>query len=312
MSYRYSGLDVVIGVGFCAILFGVLLFLTATSGTFLTVAPYVPADTFLSGMAWVQPALGQAIVERALLQRRTDQLTMAATAEWNQAMQAHRRLQALAGQPLTQVIRRAEIAPIEHHARVQGVLGRYIVNFTGRGFRSGALAADQYLSDYNSEWINRAEVVGRRLDDDFAATWQPLLGRWIVEAEREYQMLVTGVQEQLGTAIVHRTQAKTALEEAWSANQAQLGSLMAAVDRGPVEPSAIAAATGRVTGTAVPAARIAIVPWPDLFVGMLAVAIVALSVIFWLGLLWSAASREARASVEAQRNAGRWIYRMAS
>src|SRR4026208_1348609 len=40
-------------------------------------------------------------------------------------------------------------------------------------------------------------------------------------------------QEQLGTAIVHMTQAGMGLEGAWAANQYQLGSLMAAVDRTP-------------------------------------------------------------------------------
>ncbi len=302
----------VVGVGFCAILFGALFLIVATSGTFLVSTPQVPTVLSSSGMAWLQPALGQALVERASLQRRTDELTAAATVEWNQAMQAHRRLQALAGDPFADVIRRAEIAPIDHDARVQAVLGRYIVNSTSRGFRTGVLAADQYLSDYNGGVIGMAESLGKRLDAEFAATWQPLLGQWIVEAGREYQLLVASVQEQLGTAIVHRTQVKTLLEDAWSGNQAQLGSLLAAADRSALEPATMMAATASVAGGVTPATSSLTLSWPELPISLLVVAALALSATFWLGLLWSAATREAKASAEARRNAGRWVYRMAA
>ena len=65
MSYRFSGLDVVIGVGLCAIVMGALLVVFATSGTFLAAAPPSALDAMgshrIAGMEWVQPALGQAI-----------------------------------------------------------------------------------------------------------------------------------------------------------------------------------------------------------------------------------------------------------
>ena len=235
MSYRYNSVDIIVGVGMCAILFGAMLLFVASSGTFLLTAPEpAPIEQLAgvsAGMAWLQPALGQAIVERALLQRHSDQITRAATFEWNQAMQAHQSLQAMSGGPLGFIMQRAALLPVEHEARVQSVIGRNVVNFTRRGVRSGILSADQYLSDYNNGMIGAAESMGQRLHRDFVATWQPALGRAIVDTSRDYMRRVGAAQEQLGSAILHMAQARMVLEDAWATNQYQLGSLVAAVDR---------------------------------------------------------------------------------
>jgi hypothetical protein len=313
MTYRYSSIDIIVGVGMCAIVFGALLFVVATSGIFLAAAPVEPSSSMASGMAWLQPALGQAIVERFVLQRQTDQMTKVATTERNQALLAHRSLQTLSGGPFGFVIERAATVPIEHDARVQGVMGRSIVNFTRRGVRSGALSADQYLSDFNRDMIGATETMGARLHRDFMSIWQPLLGRWIVEAGREYQNRVAQVQEQLGAAILHVAQAHSALDEAWAANQYQLGSLMAAMDRGGVMPDRLVAlAADGAEQRRAPAVSAGTISWPDVPMGYLVVAMFFLCLVFFGGATLSAASREAKALAEAKRNSTRWVYRMAA
>jgi hypothetical protein len=315
MSYRYSGFDIIIGVGLCAILFGALLFFVATTGMFLVHSSQSALEERLptTESGWLQPALGQAIVQRALLQVRTDQVTASAMSEWNQAMQSHRSLLALSAHPFAFVRQRALDLPQDHSARVQTVMGRSIVNFTQRGTRSGVLSADVYVSDYNRGMIDATENRGRRMHEEFANTWQPMLGTWIVDASRDHIQRTADVQEQLGAAILHMTQAKTALEVAWSANQHQLGSLMAALDRtgGMNERMMQAAAidTARTDTTRASAAMRAI---PDVPIGYLAAAAVTLCSIFFGSVLVSAASREAKAMTDAKRNAGRWVYRMAS
>ncbi len=316
MSYRYSSIDIIVGVGLCAVVFGALLVFFAASGP--AIVPQSAfgspddATTVAAPSNWLQPALGQAIVERALLQRRTDQLTSVAAAEWSQALRAQHSLQSLGGDPFVFVMHRAEVAPIEHDARVQGVLGRYIVNFTRRGVMSGALAADQYLSDYNSGMIALADSLGRKLNQEFDSTWQPLLGRWIVQAGQDYQARVAGVQEQLGLATVHMVQAKTALEDAWAVNQYQVGSLMAAADREKGESILVASVSKRGTAQIAPSPAARSFTWPEMPIGFMVMAAFGLCAVFLMGLMWSAAAREAKALAEARRHAARWVYRMAA
>ena len=314
MSYRYNSLDILVGVGLCAIVFGAMALVVATSGAFLVSGPQTaPFDEALPSTeaAWLQPALGRAIVERDLLQQRSDQITALATAEWNQAMMAHRTLQAIRGGPLAFVMNQAATVPQEHAARVQAVMGRSIVNFTQRGIRSGALSADLYLSDYNQGMIAATEIRGRRMHDEFASTWQSVLGRWIVDVTREHMRRTADVEEQLGTAIVHMTQARMGLEGEWAANQYQLGSLMAAVDRtAPMDDRALLGSSDAMRPEASTSFRLPVIP--DIPAGYLIAAAMLLCGVFFGGLILSAAAREAKALAEAKRNAGRWVYRMAS
>jgi hypothetical protein len=312
MSYRFNSVDILVGVGLCAIVFGAMVFVVATSGAFLVSGPQsvVIEDALPSTeAAWLQPALGKAIVERALLQQRTDQITAAATSEWNQAMMAHRSLEAIPGGPFAFVMDRAVTVPREHAARVQAVMGRSIVNFTQRGIRSGMLSADLYLSDYNQGMIAATEIRGRRMHDEFASTWQSVLGQWIVDVSREHLRRMASVQEQLGSAIVHMTQAKIGLEGAWASNQYQLGSLMMAVDRtGTDDRTATLVSTdARDASTS----SIGLPSLPDISIGYLMGAALLLCSVFFGGLILSAAAREAKALADAKRNAGRWVYRMA-
>jgi hypothetical protein len=119
------------------------------------------------------------------------------------------------------------------------------------------------------------------------------------------------VQEQLGAAIVHMTQAKMGLEGAWAANQYQLGSLMAAVDRTTTtDDGGGLLASADATRPEV-TASIGLPLFPDIPAGYLMAAAVLLCGVFFGGLVLSATAREAKALAEAKRNTGRWVYRMA-
>jgi hypothetical protein len=74
MSYHCTTLDIIVGVGMCAIVVGVLLCVGAANGTLQTAALQSmssgqPSDSEF-GMTRLQPVQGQAIVDQALFERR--------------------------------------------------------------------------------------------------------------------------------------------------------------------------------------------------------------------------------------------------
>ena len=317
MSNRYNTIDIIVGVGMCAIVFGALLFFVAATGTF-QVAPiaYTPIEQptgILADMTMLQPALGQAIVDQALFERRANQVMAQSASEWNRATLAHHEFQSLPGGPFGAVMRQAATVPADHMARVQGVMGRAIVNFTRRGIRSGVLSAEQYLSDYNSGMIRAIEARGQRLDQEFASTWQATLGREIVDAIQNYTERAGAIQEQLGSAILHVTQAQTGSEEVRGAQQEQLASLIVAAVRTDAltdQIARLAAAESKPAQTVVASQETASLP--QIPMGFLVAAAVGLAAIFFGGLTMAATIRERKAWAEMNRNSARWVYRLAA
>jgi len=101
------------------------------------------------------------------------------------------------------------------------------------------------------------------------------------------------------------------LEDAWAANQHQLGTLMAALDRsGVMHEDAIPVASAEPAPRATTTSSATLV-MPEVSMAYLISAAFLLCTIFFGGLLLSAASRESKVLAEARRNAGRWVYRMA-
>ncbi|MGQ0809818.1 MAG: hypothetical protein ACT4OO_01150 [Nitrospiraceae bacterium] len=317
MSYRYTTIDIIVGVGMCAIVLGALLFFVAANGTFQVAAlqpiPVEQNSGVLVGMTLLQPALGQAIVEHVLLERRADRGIAEAAVEWNRATLAHHDLQSTPGSPFMSVMRDAVTVPGAHAARVQSVMGRAIVNFTKRGIRSEVLSADQYLSGYNDNMIHATEARGQRLDQEFSATWQAILGHRIVEAARDYSRLVGSIQERLGAAILHMTQAQTMSEEAGAENQDQLGSLVVAA----IRTDAVADRVARLAGVQSTPEEAAIASsqaasWPEIPMGYLMAAALGLAAIFFGGLSLAATGRERKALAEMRHENARWVYRLAA
>lgn len=317
MSHRYNTIDIIVGVGMCAIVFGALLIFFAANGTYQIAIPQ-PISTeqpvgIELGMAALQPALGQAIVDQALFERRTNQLIAQSASEWNRATLAHQDFQSLPGGPLGAVMRQAATVPADHMARVQYVMGRAIVNFTARGIRSGVLSADQYLSDYNTNMIRATETNGQRLDREFASTWQVTLGREIVDATKNYSWQAGAIQERLGAAIVHVMQAQTGSEDVRAAQQEQLASLVVAAIRTEAltdRLTLLAAIESLPEDTAVASTEPA--SWPEIPMGYLIVAGLMLVTVFFGGLSLTARSRETKALAEMEYQAAKWVYRMAA
>jgi hypothetical protein len=233
--------------------------------------------------------------------------------EWNWATLAQQEFQSLPGGPFGAIMSQATTVPADHMARVQYVLGKAIVNFTARGIRSGVLSADQYLSDYNISMIRAIEARGQRLDHEFTSTWQATLGRRIVEVTQDYNRRAGAIQEQLGTAILHLTQAQTGLEEVRAAQQEQLASLVVAAVRTEAlkdRLTLLAAVESPPEDTAVASSGPA--SWPEIPMGYLIAAGLMLVAVFSGGLSLAARTRETKALAEMERQAAKWVYRMAA
>lgn len=313
MSYRYNTTDIVVGVGMCAILFGGLLFFLAASGTYQRVLPQVIASEQSTGLdqgiRLLQPAIGQAIIDQALLERQTNLTIAQSVSEWNRATLAYHEWQSGSRGLLGAVLNQAIAVPANHLARVQGVMGRAIVNFTNRGVRNGLLSVDRDGTLYNMRMIGAIEAQGQRLHDAFASTWQATIGRRIVEAA-QHDWLQTGtLQERLGWALV-QAQMSTAAGQA--VQQEQLASLIVAAVRSEIatDPTMLPTVLARPEHIADTSAEQA--TWPEMPMGYLLIAGLMLSVVFLGGLTLAAHSREAKAYAQMKRDADRWVYRMAA
>jgi hypothetical protein len=316
MSYRYNTFDIIVGVGMTAIVFGALLFFMATTGTFQTGSAEFASLEELShdptGMIWLQPALGQAVVDQALLERRTNRSVAEAASLWNRATMASHDLQSAPGGPFGYVMQAATTVPAQHLARVQGVMGRSIVNFTQRGIRSGVFPVGPRAAAYNADMISKTEAMGMRLEEAFASTWQATLGRAIVETSQQYTQRIGAIQEQLGAAVLQVTHSQVVTEEERAANQQQLASLVAAAIRTDAlsDRVQLLAAIEFPEESAVASAKPASLP--AIPIGYLIAALVGLGAIFFTGLIASAMSRAAKAQAEMQRDTSRWVYRLAA
>jgi hypothetical protein len=317
MHYRYNTIDIIVGVGMCAIVFGALLFFAAANGYQITASqPFSagqPAD-IESGMTMLQPALGQAIVEQALFERSANQALAESVSEWNRASMAYHEFQSRPGGPLGAVMHQAVAVPAANKARVQGVMGRAIVNFTQRGIRNGLFSADTYLSDYNLAMIRATEARGQRLQQEFTSTWQATLGRNIVEAVQTSRIQADAIQERLGTALLHVVQVQAGSEAVRATQQEQLASLIVAAIRaeGQPEPLTLRADSALPTQETVAAASTEPASWPEIPMGYLIAAGLMLTVVFWGGLSLAARSREEKALARISHEASRWVYRMSA
>jgi hypothetical protein len=228
MQRRYEFVDLIVALGlFATIVAGGLLFMIA-NGT-LSVAPSRQSSNSqlvgtLDGMYWLQPVLGQAIVGHVLLERRNEKAASAEVTQVNGLTAEYMRWRNSPFGYLDSIKTSAARADADHATRIQAVIGRTIVNFTGRGIRSGVLSSEeQQVSGYNSRMIGETKEMGRRMDAQFLANWQPNLGRAIVAAGQDAVKVMTMMQERLGAAIVQLTTTQTTYERMRAANQEQLG-----------------------------------------------------------------------------------------
>jgi hypothetical protein len=317
MSYRYNTIDIAVDLGMCALLFGALLFSLAANGTYQVALPQsLPSEQPIDlevGRALLQPALGQIIVDQALSERRADRTIALAVSAWTRATLAHNEFLSRPDGPFGATRRQAVTIPSAHMARVQGLIGRAIVNFTMRGVRTGLLSADTSLSTYNINMIRAAEARRQRLEEEFASTWQATLGRKIVDAAQTYNSQASAIQERLGAAVVAVARAQIEAGKFRATQQEKLGSLVFAAARAEIpidrSPSATIVAP-RPEGTAGSSTKTA--AWLEIPLGYLIAASLMLGIVFFIGLKLAVRAREEKELARLQHDASQWVYRMAA
>lgn len=320
MSYRYNTIDILVGVGMCATIFGALFLFIAVNGTYQVSphqSPPLEQSTGMeSGIRVLQPVLGQAIVDQTLFERHTNHAVAQSVSEWNRATMSYREWQSGSRRLLGTVLNEARAVPATHIARVEGVKGRAIVNFTTRGVRNGLLSADRDGTLYNMKMIGAIESRGQHLHDGFTSTWQATIGRRIVEAAQHDWIQAGAIQERLGSALVHVVRAQTSSAQGRSMQQERLASLIFAAARHEVFADHTMQPTVAIP-LVVPADDIAVAStepasWPEIPMSYLIAAGLLLAAVFLGGLSMAVQAREAKVLAQLRRDAERWTFRMAA
>ena len=136
-----------------------------------------PVDIQVS-LRWIQPILGQAIVEDTLIKQQygnhidglvptPKRMTLAGHLTEKKVLE-------------TAIASHIENLEADHSARVQWILGRLIVTFTSQGIRTGMVTADKSADEPNRRIIALAQETGAKLDDAFKAERQARIGTTIV------------------------------------------------------------------------------------------------------------------------------------
>ena len=317
MSERYNTIDIAVGVGMCSIFFGALLFFVAANGAYQAALPQSsssgqPLDV-QSGMRWLQPALGQGIVDGMLTERRADRAIALAASDWNRTTLAYNEFISRPDSPLGAVMRYAVATPADHATRVQVVMGQAILNSTLRGVRSGLLSADLAGSTFNLDMIRTTHIRGMLLHHQFTSNWQATLGHRIVEAAQTHWKQAIAFQERLGTAVVQVAQAQIQSEQDGAMQQETLGGLLFATIRTQTSPDdAISPLVIAPTSTSTVVASSEPMAWPEIPLSYLIVAVCMLAMVFVMGLSLAGRSREEKELARIRQDASRWVYRMAS
>jgi len=220
-------MDLIVAVGLSAtIVASGVLFMAANGMQIRTVgwgSVGQPTDN-LTGMDLLQPVLGQAIVDHAVLERRHAKGAGAAIVQLDGLALESNHWQHSPYAYLDSITAGASWAEAEHASRVQTVMGHSIVNFTRRGVRSGLWSSVERAAQDNPHMIGMTEAMGQKMDRAFLANWQPNIGRGIVTATQESEKTLTSRQERLGTAILEMATAEEVYEPVRAAIQEQLGS----------------------------------------------------------------------------------------
>ena len=226
MQQRFEFMDLIVAVGLCATIVASGVLLMAANGMQIgTVGGSRAQPTGnLTGMDLLQPVLGQAIVDGALLERSHAKHAAAAIAQLDGLAFERNQWQHSPYGYLDSITIGASWAEAEHTARVQTVMGRSIVNFTRRGVRSGLWTSVERAAHDNPQMIGVTEAMGEKMDNTFLANWQPNIGRGIVVATQDSEKRSRLRQERLGTAIVEMATVQEAYEPVRAAIQEQLGS----------------------------------------------------------------------------------------
>lgn len=212
MTRRIEPVDLMVAVGVFATVLGGYFFFMAADGTLDTGQPQsamVEQTAAESGpmaaMQWVQPALGQALVQNSLLDSTFIADVEAAAKELNRVSLMAQSMSDVAGTSVDDISARIMELDADHAARVQYVLGRSILVSTARGVRSGLLSPKLIDGPYNQRMITLTEGRAQQMDSAYQEGRQPMLGRMIVadaQAAQETVRVGERIQDSLGQAIV--------------------------------------------------------------------------------------------------------------
>lgn len=310
MERHYDINDLAVAIGLAATVFSGYLLMTAANGTFQTGRPQQGATShptgILASMVWLQPALGQAILDESLLERDGPRAITESATNLSRALMAQHRFDS-SPRNLNQIVEdKAARMKIDHHGRVQTVMGRAIVNFSQRGWRNGMVPTGFESSEFNTRMIHATETMGQRLDGEFSSVWQPTLGRTIVDTSRELTALAGQVQERTGRAIMQVTQAQMRYEDAHAANQHQLAGVLTAIRKTQQvaeQFERLAMADKRTAGLTDPRS------WPEIPVGYFIAASAALLGIFGGSLAFRSGRSEEETVADMKFEALQRVYR---
>lgn len=253
----------------------------------------------IGAMDWVQPALGQAIVENYLLEREASLETTLAVTELNRAFTKEQSLQATPNAHLEQIAVHADQIDQEHAGRVQYVAGRSIVTSTARGVRAGALSPSQIGGSFNRRIIEMAEASMNGMEDNYRQTREPMLGWAIVSAGQQHLTFAEQLQHRLGTAITRVVRVQDGYEQTLGEAQGQLASVaLASVHTEQVADrfAQLAKADYNQPAPAFSGPR----SWPDIPIGLLIAFSTCLVGLFFVGLLTPGMRPEEAAAPEAK------------
>lgn len=237
MRRRYELFDMVVVIGFCATIAAAGLLFMAANGT-ISISPTgnlanedEQVAMGLDDARWLQPILGQAIVDQDLLDRRHATVLSNAKVRLAGVSGEYTRWQKAPFSYLDSIRSSAMWAEPDHATRVQAVMGRAIVQFTRRGVQSDMLSSEGDLLDFNARMIDQADARRQRMDAEFLLNWQANLGRAIVGATQASTTVSALTQERLGSAIIQLATVQFAYDATHAAIQEHLGATTAAATR---------------------------------------------------------------------------------
>ncbi|MBI5777658.1 MAG: hypothetical protein HY444_09735, partial [Nitrospirae bacterium] len=293
MRRTLEPIDLMVVIGVCATVLGGYFLFMSTSGAFeVAVPPVVSLGTF-SEREWVQPVLGQAIVDNEMISREASYRFSTVTKKLDRAIDSSRYLKDSLSGYVGQIKAHAVDKEAEHAARVQFVMGRLITNGTARGVRTGTLSPVQLSGGYNHRMIRLTEATGSRMNAEFLSHRQANLDQAIDVARRDHELAIDRNQERIGHAAVLATSAQHWFGSAQETAQHQVAAAALAAIR--VERQAALFARLRDAERATqerPVMQAQLRSWPEFPFGGFFFASIALIGVFLAGIMVPAAQPE--------------------
>lgn len=294
MKWDFKPIDFIVAVGACVtVLAAYFLFLSANGSVSLTLSQSgspVGTPNTIDVMEWVQPVLGQAIVDDLLVGREASQRIAAAARTLNRDTLAAQYLRDSRMKFPDELKKQAAALTEDHATRVQFVMGRAIVNFTARGAKSGLLSADNLNGPYNRRMIDITKTAGAAMDEAFQWNHQANMGNLIVATLQQYDRIAGPIQEQVGHAVVQTRTTQARYAQKLGEIQEQLAAATVATFLAERTPQRVA------TGPSLPLSQPR--SWPEIPVTVL-FALSALFIGIFCGVLWISRS-VAEPSIEQQ------------